>query len=108
MRQKTSYRELSAGEIKDEVLLILKARNCEVWRQNNIAVRGRKFTGKKGLSDIQGYVKSTGVAVYAEMTSPPSKGCGCHECGYTGKRRNVTPVPAIVNGKIVKIKPQSK
>lgn len=29
---------------------------------------------------------------------------GCHECGYTGKRRNVVPVPALMpDGSIVKI-----
>lgn len=33
---------------------------------------------------------------------------GCHECGYTGKRRNVVPVPAIMpDGSTVKVVPQN-
>ncbi len=38
----------------------------DVWRQNNIAVRGRKFTGRKGLPDLIGHT-SGGVAVYCEV-----------------------------------------
>jgi len=31
--------------------------------------------------------------------------CGCEECGYTGKRRNVVPIPAMMpDGSPVKIK----
>lgn len=61
-----TIRELTASEITESALLELSARGCEAWRQNNIAVRGRTFTGKKGLPDITGYVKSTGVSVYCE------------------------------------------
>jgi len=39
---------------------------CTVWRQNNLAVRGRKFIGKKGMPDIIGYSES-GHAVYCEV-----------------------------------------
>ncbi len=29
---------------------------------------------------------------------------GCHECGYTGKRRNFVPIPAFMpNGSVVKV-----
>lgn len=32
-------------------------------------------------------------------------GCGCHECGYKGKRRSLVPVPALdKNNNIVTIK----
>jgi hypothetical protein len=37
-----------------------------VWRQNNLAVRGRKFIGKKGMPDIIGY-DSEGCAVWCEV-----------------------------------------
>lgn len=34
--------------------------------------------------------------------------CGCRECGYTGKRRSVVPIPAFMpDGTIVKIKEES-
>lgn len=33
---------------------------------------------------------------------------GCHECGYTGKRRNVVPVPAFMpDGSTVKVVSQN-
>jgi len=41
---------------------------AKVWRQNNIAARGRKFTGLKGVSDIIGHA-SDGKAVYCEVKS---------------------------------------
>jgi Holliday junction resolvase len=37
-----------------------------VWRQNNLAVRGRKFIGKKGMPDIIGY-DNQGCAVWCEV-----------------------------------------
>lgn len=37
-----------------------------MWRQNNLAVRGRKFTGMPGLPDIIGHA-SDGKAVYCEV-----------------------------------------
>lgn len=60
-------RNLTKSELTDFALKILTLRNCEVWRQNNLAVRGRKFIGRRGLPDIQGYHKHTGVAVYCEV-----------------------------------------
>lgn len=46
---------LSKGQITKAALLILKPRNKEIWRQNNIAVPGRKFIGRKGVPDIIGF-----------------------------------------------------
>lgn len=60
-------RELTASEITKEALKILEQRNCYCWRQNQVPVRGRAFIGKKGLSDIQGFNKGTGQAVYCEV-----------------------------------------
>lgn len=67
MKTLNNTREFSAGEISKKAMEILTLRGCEVWRTNNIAVKGRKFIGRKGVSDITGYVKATGVAVYVEV-----------------------------------------
>lgn len=36
----------------------------------------------------------TGCCEYPEMTTPPGRGSGCHECGYTGRVRRRQFVPA--------------
>ena len=64
---KTKIQELTASEITESALTELRWRGFEVWRQNNIRVRGRIFTGKLGLSDIQGYHKLIGQALYCEV-----------------------------------------
>lgn len=47
----------------------------------------------------------SGCTKQQEMQESPKKGCGCDECGYTGRRRDVVPVPAFMpDGSIVKIK----
>lgn len=58
---------MTANEITKLALKELDKRECEVWRQNNIRVRGRLFTGRKGLTDIQGFHRNTGLAVYCEV-----------------------------------------
>ncbi len=60
-------RELSTAEITDSALTELWAKGYNAWRSNNIAVRGRKFIGKRGASDIQGYQMKTGIALYCEV-----------------------------------------
>jgi len=60
-----------------------------------------------------------GQLVYTYKYTAPCSGCscdcsdgygcshgasGCHECGYTGKRRGAVPVPAFSDGDFVKIK----
>ena len=59
-------KELSASEITAEVLLKLRAIGYTVWRQNNIAVRGRVHTGILGLPDVIGYT-SEGLFVGCEV-----------------------------------------
>jgi hypothetical protein len=50
--------ELSSNEITKEALLRLKAKGYECWRQSQAHIKGRQFNGKKGLSDIIGFVLS--------------------------------------------------
>lgn len=60
-------KELTVSQITTTAIKILETRMCFVWRQNNLAVRGRTFTGLKGVPDIIGFHKFTGVAVYCEV-----------------------------------------
>lgn len=64
---KTTIRELTASEITESALTELRWRGYECWRQNQLRVPGRPFRGKKGLTDIQGYHKLTGIALYTEV-----------------------------------------
>lgn len=58
---------LSKGEITKSALTELKLRGANVWQQNNLAVRGRKFIGRKGVPDIIGFVNKTGLFVACEV-----------------------------------------
>lgn len=58
---------LTKGEITKSALTELKLRGANVWMQNNLAVRGRKFIGRKGVSDIIGFVNKTGLFVACEV-----------------------------------------
>jgi hypothetical protein len=64
---------LSTNDITKTALTELYFRNCIVWRQNQVNVRGRAFIGKKGLSDIQGFHSRTGIAVYCEVKAKGDK-----------------------------------
>lgn len=60
-------KDLTAGQITKVAMQILEARQCMVWRSNNLPVPGRKFTGLKGVPDICGFQRNTGLAVYCEV-----------------------------------------
>ena len=62
----TSQRHFTASELTKYAIAELSALGCTVWRANNIAIPGRKFIGKKGMSDIIGY-DDGGCAVYCEV-----------------------------------------
>lgn len=66
-------KELTASQITATAIKILESRFCFVWRQNNLAVRGRTFTGLKGVPDIIGYQKHTGVSVFCEVKTKTDK-----------------------------------
>lgn len=48
---------LTKDVIRESALKELTWRGYTVWRQNNIAVRGRTFIGRKGVADIIGITK---------------------------------------------------
>ena len=62
----TSQKHYTASELTEYAMHQLTMMGFTVWRQNNLAVRGRKFIGKKGVPDIIGY-DSEGCAVWCEV-----------------------------------------
>jgi VRR-NUC domain-containing protein len=56
-RKLPSFKILDKGAIRESALKELTWRGYNVWRQNNIAVRGRKFIGRLGVSDLIGITK---------------------------------------------------
>lgn len=66
-------RPLTKGEITEAALKQLQYTGFKAWRENNLAVRGRKFTGQKGKADIIGYHRSTGIAMYCEVKTASDK-----------------------------------
>ena len=48
---------LTKDIIRESALKELTWRGHDVWIQNNIAVRGRKFIGRRGVPDIIGITK---------------------------------------------------
>lgn len=56
-KKPTPLKEMTKGEIRESALKQLQYHGCSVWPQNNLAVRGRRFIGKRGLPDIIGYTK---------------------------------------------------
>lgn len=65
---KIKIKALTASEITTIAMNILNYEyNAEVWRQNNLTVKGRKFTGRKGVADIIGFLRNNGVMVQCEV-----------------------------------------
>lgn len=58
---------ISASDLTKMMLDYLKDGGNEVWRNNNLAVRGRAFIGRKGVGDIIGYSKKYGHFVCCEI-----------------------------------------
>lgn len=67
MRAKAIIKELSKAIIRASAIKELTWRGCTVWVQNNLAVKGRKFIGKRGQADVIGYRNSDAVMVVAEV-----------------------------------------
>lgn len=66
MPVKPPIKELSKATIRASAIKELTWRGYDVWRQNNIAVRGRTFIGRLGVSDVIGFTnKSQGCRFVA-------------------------------------------
>lgn len=57
----------TASELTKMMIDYLGQRGMEVWRNNNLAVKGRAFIGRKGVPDIIGYDKKHGQFVACEI-----------------------------------------
>lgn len=49
------FAELTANQLTKMAIEYFNARGYNVWRQNQVPVRGRGFIGKKGQSDLIGF-----------------------------------------------------
>lgn len=57
----------TANELTKFMLGYLDSIWFEVWRNNNLAVKGRAFIGRKGVPDIIGYHKKYGQYIGCEV-----------------------------------------
>lgn len=57
----------TASELTKLMLDYLDSVGYEVWRNNNLAVKGRTFVGRKGVPDIIGYHKKYGQFIACEI-----------------------------------------
>jgi hypothetical protein len=62
-----AIKELTKGDIRESALKELAWRGYDCWIQNNLAVRGRKFIGRLGVSDVFGFDKRTARIVACEV-----------------------------------------
>lgn len=67
MAVKSGIKELTKATIRASAIKELTWRGNTVWIQNNLAVKGRKFIGKRGQADIIGYRNKDAVMVVAEV-----------------------------------------
>jgi len=63
---------MGANKLTQWAIDVLSADGSQVWRHNNLAVKGRKFTGRKGVPDIIGFNKD-GISIYCEVKSGKDK-----------------------------------
>ncbi len=63
---KKTIKEYTASELTAIALYDLKRLGHIVWRNNNLAVKGRAFIGKKGVADIIG-ISRNGLHLECEV-----------------------------------------
>ena len=64
---RTEIKELSKAQIRASAIKMLTWSGYTVWVQNNLAVRGRKFIGKRGQSYLLGFRNKDGFIVACEI-----------------------------------------
>ena len=57
MKVKAQNKELTKATIRASAIKELTWRGNAIWIQNNLAVKGRKFIGRRGQSDLVGFTK---------------------------------------------------
>ena len=63
---------MNSNELTKWAIWMLQKDGCTVWRNNNLAVRGRKFIGRKGVPDIIGY-DPYGKSIWCEVKAGNDK-----------------------------------
>ena len=58
---------MTASDLTKMMIDYLKGRGKDVWRNNNLAVKGRSFIGRKGVPDVIGYSKKYGQFIACEV-----------------------------------------
>lgn len=64
---KSLFKPITKGEIRASAIEELKLKGFHCWKQNNLAVRNRKFIGEYGVADIMGFHKLTAVILACEV-----------------------------------------
>lgn len=67
MRSRSTITDLTKAAIRASAIKELTWRGYTVWVQNNLAVRGRKFIGKRGQADVMGYRNKDAVICACEV-----------------------------------------
>lgn len=67
MAVKSGIKELTKAHIRASAIKMLTWSGFTVWVQNNLAVRGRKFIGKRGQADVMGFRNKDAVMVACEI-----------------------------------------
>lgn len=57
MKTKPAIRELTKATIRASAIAEMEWKGHSIWIQNNLAVKGRKFIGRRGQSDLVGFTK---------------------------------------------------
>lgn len=72
-RPAIKQKELTKAQIRASAIKELTWSGYTVWVQNNLAVRGRKFIGKRGQADIMGFRNRDGVILACEVKTVNDK-----------------------------------
>lgn len=67
------FKPLTKGEIRASAMEELKLKGFHCWKQNNLAVRKRKFIGEYGITDIMGFHKLTACVLACEVKANGDK-----------------------------------
>ena len=59
--------KITANTLTQQALTVLKLNGWEVWRNNNLAVKGRAFIGRVGVPDIIGFNKKDARMIGVEI-----------------------------------------
>lgn len=57
MAVKSRIKELTKSQIRASAIKEMEYRGHAIWIQNNLAVKGRKFIGRRGQADLVGFTK---------------------------------------------------